>query len=347
MNDATPEPRLCEVCARRLFAHNTVGICQLTPECRRAYNERMRRARGQLPKVRKQCGHPDGCPRMARRDDLCPMHAQRLKRTGKLGPAGSLRKEAVVRAGDTFGRWTALEDYDRKTGRRILCRCECERGTEKRVDVWTLRNGTSRSCGCLQRDVASLPRSRGPKGVYLRAGFVSGRLTALEDAVYANDRIRFRCEDGTEVVKLAESVKNGRTRSCGCLNRDVSTRHGLSGHPLYAIWGGIIRRCERPENAAYKRYGARGITVCERWRGLPDGLLNFAADMGPRPPGMSVDRWPDNNGPYSPDNTRWGTAKQQNDNRRTVEKIEQERDALAVRLAEVERQLAEARGALF
>lgn len=313
MDNATSEPRHCEVCGSRLYRHNTTGICQKTAACRRAQGERWRRANGMAPKVRKTCKHPDGCPEESRRDGYCSMHHQRLQRTGELGPVGSLRNVATVEAGDTFARWTALEVYDRKVSKRILCRCEC--GTEKRVDVYSLTGGSSQSCGCLQHDKARQPRSL---GTYLTAGSVSGRLTALEDAVYADDRICCQCECGTETVKRAETIKSLRTRSCGCLARDVSTVHGLSGHPLYSIWRGMIHRCESPSDHAYADYGGRGIAVCERWRGLPDGLLNFAADMGERPPRMQVDRYPDNDGNYEPGNTRWATPEQQCRNKRTV-----------------------------
>jgi hypothetical protein len=62
---------------------------------------------------------------------------------------------------------------------------------------------------------------------------------------------------------------------------------------------------------------------------------------------MTLDRWPDNNGNYEPGNVRWATRVEQSENQRKVSTLTLERDALAIRLAEVERQLAEARGVLF
>jgi hypothetical protein len=88
--------------------------------------------------------------------------------------------------------------------------------------------------------------------------------------------------------------------------------HGLSGTPIYQAWATMIQRCENPKANQFKDYGGRGIKVCVRWH---DFAL-FFQDMGPRPPGLTLDRI-DNDGDYAPGNCRWSTRKEQMANRRT------------------------------
>lgn len=123
-----------------------------------------------------------------------------------------------------------------------------------------------------------------------------------------------RCDCGQERIVLGNNLRRGLSKSCGCYRDEIRTKHGKDKQREYKAWHAAKQRCTRPEVSAYPEYGGRGITMCDRWI---DSFETFFEDMGPCPPGLSLDRI-DNDGPYSPTNCRWTTQVVQQSNRRVT-----------------------------
>lgn len=163
-----------------------------------------------------------------------------------------------------------------------------------------------------------------------------GRLTVLGEAepkrfgqsVYR--RALCRCDCGNLSKPLPDSLRSGRTTSCGCLTAEVATRHGMEKSSEYRAWVNMRARCKNPTDQSWSRYGGRGIAVCDRWR---DSFEAFYADVGPRPTAShSIDRI-DNDGNYEPGNVRWATALMQNQNRHNSLHVEMSGETVALREA--------------
>lgn len=149
------------------------------------------------------------------------------------------------------------------------------------------------------------------------AGDVFDRLTVImpraeiKNASYLH---LCRCECGTEKLIGSSNLSLGKTKSCGCLAREVTSSrvrtHGMSKGPEYQVWNRMWSRCTNPLVDRYPRYGGRGITVCQEW----ESFEIFYNDMGARPSeGHSIGRI-DNDGNYCKENCRWETAAEQSSN---------------------------------
>lgn len=143
-----------------------------------------------------------------------------------------------------------------------------------------------------------------------------GRLVVL--ALHSNARRKptradrkwlCRCDCGELTVTRGVNLRSGNTKSCGCMWWETITTHGHCRTPEYRAWNQMIQRCTNPNSQRYSRYGGRGISVCQRWFRFE----NFLADMGPRPPGYSIERI-DNDGNYEPSNCVWIPRNQQQRN---------------------------------
>lgn len=118
------------------------------------------------------------------------------------------------------------------------------------------------------------------------------------------------CDCGTSKTVLADSVRHGRTKSCGCMPNVGGLKHGYAPRKVrggtYTSWAQMRSRCNNHNVPEYKWYGGRGIRVCERW----SSFEAFLEDMGERPEGTSIER-KDVNGDYCKSNCRWATRAEQ------------------------------------
>lgn len=152
-------------------------------------------------------------------------------------------------------------------------------------------------------------------------GSVFHRLTVIGFAGSPRASWYCRCECGATCKVLADGLKKGATKSCGCLRKEVSRkrqlRHGESSDNRtaeYRAWYAIKDRTQNVTNEAYPRYGGRGITMCDRWSNSYEAFLE---DMGRKPSGRHSIERQDNNKGYEPGNCVWDTPKAQNNNRRS------------------------------
>ena len=154
------------------------------------------------------------------------------------------------------------------------------------------------------------------------AGEVFGRLTVLKRYGSRDGRANWlcRCSCGALHETVSHALTSGHTTSCGCWknerNRATPVVHGHASRlkgitPTYRTWQAMITRCTNVSVKSYQDYGARGISVCTRWLVFE----NFLADMGEKPPGMSIERM-DNEKSYEPDNCKWATKIEQARNTR-------------------------------
>jgi hypothetical protein len=150
-------------------------------------------------------------------------------------------------------------------------------------------------------------------------------LRRVEDKIspkgYRKPQYECICDCGSVIVAVRGNLLTGNTTSCGCYKKELDhnrfLKHGCAENPdkLYQKWISMRDRCNNPKATSYKNYGARGIKVCPEWDDYST-FRNWAMENGYKD-GLTIDRI-DFNKDYEPNNCRFTTMKEQNNNRRST-----------------------------
>lgn len=161
-----------------------------------------------------------------------------------------------------------------------------------------------------------------------KAGEKYGRLTLIKETVCTSKKHMWlcKCDCGKLVEVSIYQLKNGECKSCGCLRDEVATqrcydmaKHNMALTRIYKLWGGMLGRCNNPNNKDFPKYGGRGIKVCDEWHDFVN-FNNWANENGYSDE-LSIDRI-DVNGNYEPNNCRWVTLAEQARNKRNNHFVE-------------------------
>ena len=215
----------------------------------------------------------------------------------------------------TGQRFCMLEvvSYSHTTNSRKYWKVKCDCGRFNVVAGSNLKSGSVKACGCQAPKVKDLTgERRGHLVAVCQVGFYKGK---------AKWRVDCDCGGSKEMVGVDFS-RSGPNASCGCRALDATvarmTTHGMSNTPTYTSWSSMLNRVTNPNAADWQRYGGRGVRVCDSWRNFE----RFLSDMGPRPEGKTLDRFPNRDGNYEPGNCRWADARTQAENRESTRWVE-------------------------
>jgi hypothetical protein len=175
----------------------------------------------------------------------------------------------------------------------------------------------AKSAGKKGHDCSASPsfgrsRQMHPK-IFFKSGSRFGKLTVICElpsrTTKGHRQVRWfsvRCDCGKDTIATYGALRHSRKKSCGCLNTAViSTRGGITKHPLFQTWKGMRDRCNDPKHQAWKRYGGRGIAVHQEWLDNPNSFYDWGMSNGWHY-GLQLHRRKNDEG-YSPLNCQWLT----------------------------------------
>ena len=211
--------------------------------------------------------------------------------------ADQAKRRFTDETGKRYGMLTVLRFDDMRNGQPFfICRCDCRQ--EVSVRGANLRSGNTTSCGCSRRKSSF---DKGRIQMQVRCGQrvwgtkvkhpTSGKIICVTSCVSC----------GTIAYPTERRLRKRKAMLCECRK------------PTHNSWRKMIERCANKNHHQYADYGGRGITVFPEWR---KSFWDFVRDMGMRPDGMTIDRYPNRDGNYEPGNCRWATKEQQAKNRR-------------------------------
>lgn len=211
--------------------------------------------------------------------------------------------------GQKFGRLTVIEFAGMNKWGGSLWKCECECGNQVIKSGFNLRQGKTKSCGCL-------PPGNPRKDL---VGKKFHRLTVISFSRIRKNHILWLCQCNCGKIREVDGwqLSSGETKSCGCFSKESlikrQTTHGMSRLRPYTIWEDMKQRCNNPLNSNYHNYGKRGIKICFRWE---KSFIDFWEDMHKGySDSLQIDRI-NNDGNYEPGNCQWVTQSKNLNNRR-------------------------------
>lgn len=150
-------------------------------------------------------------------------------------------------------------------------------------------------------------------------GNIYGRLTVISRGISKNNHANWlcKCSCGNEVIVTGSSLRNNKTKSCGCFKNEETknrfTKHGLKNHSLYGVYIKMKSRCYNINDKDYKNYGKRGINLCNEWKYSFINFYNWAIKNGYQN-NLTIERINVNEN-YEPNNCTWIENKYQALNR--------------------------------